>query len=275
MSAIVILQQTDAIHLITDGATYRDDGTVLEIRSKVTPLPAANCALAMRGGTWACQPLAAALSLCGSFDEIAEVLPDVVAGMTATYEIYFGDRPSHPKHFEIVIAGWSDNMDRMVAAVALTRQRNDPDDPTGFSTFDIYEPGTLFVPGQGCTIPAIDIEATLGRSLTTQADIDALDPGMDGFTLHAAQRREPGLYRGRAAYIIGGFAELTTVTRHGIESQVIHEWPDAVGQKITPVDAPPLEVAQRVVDAVSALRAAQQSALMRSPAGPELISQAA
>lgn len=275
MSAIVILQQTNAIHLITDGATYRDDGTVQEFRSKVTHLPAANCALAMRGGTWACQPLAAALSLCCSFDEIADVLPDVVKGMMATYDIYFSDQPSHPKHFEIVIAGWSDNMDRMVAAVALSRQRNDPDDPTGFSTFDIYERGTLLVPGQGCTIPAIDMEATLGRSLTTQADIDALDPEMDGFLLHAAQRREPGLYSGRAAYIIGGFAELTTVTRHGLESRVIHEWPDVIGQKITPADAPPLEVAQRAVDAIEALKAAQQSALAHSPTGPELVSRAA
>jgi hypothetical protein len=49
MSAVIVIRQTDAVHLVCDGASYKPDGTLLGITAKGFALPHLNCAIAFRG----------------------------------------------------------------------------------------------------------------------------------------------------------------------------------------------------------------------------------
>lgn len=262
MSSLIAIQQTDAIHLITDGAQYDHEGVVLNIASKVVHLRRSNCVFAVRGSHWAVLPLEFCLRLFGSLDAIVEALPPILRLMLCEYEKAQADQgaDAHPvdRHFEVTIAGWSDRMQRMVALVASTWAVRDPDDQTGLSYQVGYVPCTPWLPAQGYSQPPVDWVGVLGRAFDTQAHVDAFDPVTDGLALHEAQRVEGGAYLGRAAYLVGGFAELTTVRRDGVERQILCEWPDAIGETITPAGAAPIDLLQAVLDADQVLRAAEQ-----------------
>ncbi len=262
MSSIIAIQQTDAIHLITDGAKYDHDSVVLNIASKVVHLRRSNCVFARRGAHWAVLPLEFCLRLFGSLDAIVEALPAILRRMLAEYDKVQAERAAEPhpidQHFEITIAGWSDRMQRMVALVSSTWAVRDPHDQTGLSYQVGYVPCTPWLPAQGYSQPPVDWEGVLGRPFNTQAHVDAFDPVADGLALHGAQRLEGGTYLGKAAYLVGGFAELTTVRRDGVERQILCEWPDAIGKTITPAGAAPIDLLQAVLDADQALHAAEQ-----------------
>jgi hypothetical protein len=58
---------------------------------------------------------------------------------------------------------------------------------------------------------------------------DDVDPAVDGLKVFEILRRHrvPGA-------MVGGFVQLTTVTRDEISTRVIHRWPDRVGEPISP-----------------------------------------
>ncbi len=259
MSSIVVIQQTDAVHFITDGASYDHNGVVVRIGSKVEELPRSNCIVALRGGGWAASALHFALHLLDSFDAIIDALPNLMPFMLAKFD---GLRAAsvHPleRHFEVTVAGWSERMDRFAAGVVLTFEPFDCADETGISHMAGYQQFMPFLPGQCYTAPPADVQAAIGRELMTQEDVDAIDPLLDGFHIHEWQRIQGGLYAGQVAYIIGGFAELTTVRKDGIERRIIHEWPDVIGRKITPAGAPSLEALETARAAEKAYHAAMQ-----------------
>jgi len=63
-------------------------------------------------------------------------------------------------------------------------------------------------------------------------DATSFNPRTDGLTLIEAQRRRPWRAGGRLAHRVGGQAELTRVSRRGVERTVLKVWPDRVGEKI-------------------------------------------
>lgn len=264
MSSIVVIQQTDAIHFITDGASYNEEGVVLSIGTKVFTLPNAGCAVATRGPAWAAIPLRIALTQADCMDEVVDMLPALIRecrNLIAEVARRSGrERHGNAAGFEVTVGGWSDRWQRMIAIVGSSWEVCDPDDATGHSHMEGYESCVPWVPGQGYTAPPVDFAKVLGRVLTTQEDVDAIDPVTDGFALHVEQRTEGGLFCGRAAYTVGGFAELTTIRRGGMAQVILHEWPDLVGQKIQPAGAAPVEIMQAVLDAVNALAEAKKTA---------------
>lgn len=265
MSSVIVIQQTDAIHLITDGAQYDQTGLVVSLNSKAAHLRRSNCAFAIRGASWPKTPLTILLNVLESLDEIVENLPPMLRVMLSEYDKLqaFADGKNDPvkRNFEVTIAGWSDRMQRMVALVASTWAVADPDDQTGVSCQPGYVPCTPWIPAQGYSQPPLDWAGVLGRPFNDQSDVDAIDPIEDGFALHEAQRNEGGTYCGHAVYLIGGFAELTTVRRDRVEQQIIHEWPDAVGEYISPAGAPPLELLRSLIATDKAKNEALQAFL--------------
>lgn len=248
MSSVVAICQTDAIHLVTDGALYDHEGTVTAFQSKIIPLRSAGSVLALRGASWAAGPLTLILGAADSFDQAIDRLPDLMERMVIQFNDKLGlDVPSVDRDFEVTIAGWSSKYGRFVVAVASSYIPCDPDDSSGNSHQPDYQ---QFVPREApkaYTAPLIDVQGVLGREIITMGDVNALDGGVDGFALHCAQRVTPGIYCGKPVHLIGGFAELTTITRAGFESRIIREWPDAVGQKIAPEGAVPLALINRAM----------------------------
>ena len=49
VSAVNVIRQQDAVHVLTDGAAFFEDGTVEFIGPKAFPLPHMNLVLALRG----------------------------------------------------------------------------------------------------------------------------------------------------------------------------------------------------------------------------------
>jgi hypothetical protein len=258
MSSVVAICQTDAIHIITDGAMYDRKGVVLGFQSKIIPLHLAKSVIAVRGASWAALPLEGILRFADSFDQVLDRLPDLMERMIAAHIEELGP-DLHPadREFEVTAAGWSAKFGRLMVAVASSFKACDPDDSTGDSHQAGYQQFVPWEAPRAFTAPLIDVQGVLGRQIATVGDINELDGEVDGFALHCAQRVTPGFYYGKPVHLIGGFAELTTVMRNGFEKKVIHEWPDAIGQNISPEGAVPVELAER---AMVAQAAAQEAA---------------
>jgi len=64
---------------------------------------------------------------------------------------------------------------------------------------------------------------------------DKFDPTRDGMRVLEIQRRHlPDWPASVNHHVVGGFAQLTTITENSIETKIIHRWPDEVGQPIRP-----------------------------------------
>jgi hypothetical protein len=242
MSSLLIFHKSDAVHILMDGASYDEAGVLRQVGSKVSDLPLANCVLAMRGAGWARDALTSLLGLLPSLDDICDVLPDVIGGLLNIWDRQNADDDDRRhRNFEVTVAGWSDRAQGWAACLASTFAANDPNDPIGWSSLEGYEPGFAFFTTPLVAHPPVDVESVLGRAVETPADVQALEIKRDGLALHRAQRMEPGVFLGEPQYLVGGFAELVTVSAGGIERQIIQEWPDVVGEMIAPEGAPTLQ----------------------------------
>lgn len=243
MSSIIIIQKTDAVHLITDGAFYDPDGRVIDIRSKVAGLARSGCIFAVRGANYPSFPLELLLGLHPSFDSIMTALPDILRNVLKLFDVVTGGgAPCVQRHFEVTIAGWSDERQAWTAGIASTFQPCDPEDVQGVSHLDGYEPFMPLLAASACCMPAVDGIGILGRTFNRQEDVDGLDPVREGLLLHEAQRLVVGITSdGQIQYLVGGLAELVTVSAAGITRQLLRRWPDQIGKLITPEGAEPVE----------------------------------
>lgn len=256
MSSMLIIQQKDAVHLITDAASYDRDTVVMKLGSKVTELPASGCVFATRGASWASIPLGFLLSKLKSLDDILEAMPGILAGVLAVYdELPLQDAGSRGRNFEITIAGWSDEKQALIAAVATTFEQDDPNDPQGLSRLPGYRPRIAFHAAALAAVPPVEFSDVVGRAVQTVEHVEGLDPITDGLAIFEAQRRTPVFIGEDIHYAVGGFAELTTVTREGVTRQILKEWPeDVVGLPIAPLDANPIEEVRKIAEQIKELQ---------------------
>jgi hypothetical protein len=243
MSSIAIMQQRDAVHLVTDAAHYTSDGLVVQISSKVTELPASNSVFSIRGAGYADRVLGWLLYRFASFDDAIEALPGVMSVADSVF-LTFADSGASPvqRHFVLTIAGWSDRLQCMATVAAATYEHGDPADTEGWMTgipgYRQYSP--VYMPAMGA-MPPVDVAQALGRTLVELEDgIEDIDVAADALAIFEAQRVFPSFGPNSAQYVVGGFAELTTVTRDGIARRILKEYPDQVGKFIVPDGAEPV-----------------------------------
>lgn len=133
---------------------------------------------------------------------------------------------------------WSDERQAWTAGIASTFQPCDPEEVQGISHLDGYEPFMPLLAAAACCLPAVDGVGILGRTFNRQDDVDGLDPVREGLMLHEAQRLVVGITSdGQIQYLVGGLAELVTVSAAGITRQLLRRWPDRIGELITPEGA--------------------------------------
>jgi hypothetical protein len=179
-------------------------------------------------------------------------LPKHMQQMVAVFDQLGGDVSPIYRHFQVTVAGWSDTLNSWASGIASTYETRDPDDVTGLSHLNGYQP---FIPYQGapvCCVPAVESEV-LGRDVVTQDDINGLDPERDALLLVQAQRLTPvidGTFQ--VQYLVDGFAELVTLSAQGVSRKILCEWPDECGKLITPEGAP---TRQEVKDWIAEQRA--------------------
>ena len=230
MSAINVLRQSGAVHVFTDGAAYGADGALLHVGPKAWPLPHLKAVVACRGPELI-GPLAA--SYLSASTRSYELLRQNAGRIGRSLMESFGhllELCSHGGDFEFVVAGFS--------------ELSGPDSYL-VCNHDRYgvPPWTVIELGAFSLLPSSDaIHAAFAAGLKPGATADDLDPEVEGLRAMEAQRSAAvSLQRDESLVIVGGFAQMTTITPDGISTKVLKRWPDQFGK---PIGSQELEAVQ-------------------------------
>jgi hypothetical protein len=228
MTAINVIRQANAVHVLTDGIVCNSEGVISEIGPNTFTLPNLPAALAIRGPTQFMPFLVHRLSReCQSFDELLKNIVPAALDVHMSIPMTLGYGEVRP-NFDLVVAGWSNERGRPESFV-MTNQ--EPRDQIGLAT----------AAWQLMRLPDVSIAPSVGMAQIKSVgwrvpeSAEAFQPSIDGIKLLHAQRLSKGLrpaLPNRDTDSVGGFVQLTTVHAHGISSTLLHRWPDRVGQRI-------------------------------------------
>ncbi len=222
MTALNVIVQANAVHLITDAAGFDAEGRVTVIESKVIAWDGSRLALGW-SGTGGHHAIAAAIMgerPPASISDLLTLLPAIA------HQVNLGavrDMGPEWAGLQIVACFW-DQGRNSPRALAVTTHR------TGWAA--ALRPGHL-TELTHLTTPQVDLSAVLGRPFdkATNAGFDAT---RDGRALLEAQRRVTWEIGGVAVHQVGGFGGRHTITAAGVERAELIRWPDEVGRRIEP-----------------------------------------
>jgi hypothetical protein len=210
MSALIAVCATDAVHLLTDAAaTFLDSGIVAAIHSKQIPLR--NGAVVTGVGSYAAIAGFAELAANLGRDEVREAAPELWQKVLETL-------PARKDLCILAVAGWGERERRPWV------ETFSGDGRLGFTTFVAFPSTTT----PACTTRFL--ERFVG-------DPDAFVVS-DGVALIEELRRIPRRYDCGEHPAVGGFVQHTTVTRDGVTTRVVRDWPDLKGQCISLEERP-------------------------------------
>lgn len=206
-------------YLLSDQAFYHNDGTVLDIASKVSANDRLRVAVATSGTSYLgmTEEISKALDTFPTQAAALKGMPDVMRLLQASLDNHFARDGAETNGLQdpfvqALVAVWSVEHDRpegyVIASAAGTM-------PPGYAPYSlrgvrcIVSPPTVGAPHPGAG--------------------GAFDPRVDGRRLIKAQRalRDAGGMRR-----VGGAAELIRVCAHRIERSIIWRWQDQIGEVI-------------------------------------------
>jgi hypothetical protein len=229
VTAINIIRQRDAVHVLTDGASYEPDGTPGWPGEKIWPLPHLHAVVAVSGLRLMPGIAVELLSKAAdTYDGLKEKAADVVREIDTDFRPFADAFAMGETPLAIVVAGFgAAGPDSYVVA-------NHGRYP-GISPFTVTTTGPIAI------MPEIDVQAWADSIGRTIAGADDLDPAVDGLKLLEIQRATPVPVLGNEsvqAKIVGSFAQITTVRRDGeIRTCVLKRWDDEAGTKIAANEA--------------------------------------
>lgn len=219
MTALNLWVQEHSAHLITDGAQYHPDGRIFSISSKVLVFPEARVAISTRGAATV-ERVRERYAHVGAVSqaELYAHFAAICANIKAENDLWHPERDVI-NGLGLTAIAWDDAADRPIAWHVGT-------DP--LTLLEGMEPNTVYKGGIGWMSPQIDDWSGI--------EWDDLCPDRDGPRILQAQRdRLEQTPSGSAFHMVGGFGEATTVTRDGVKTRRICEWPeDSIGELITP-----------------------------------------
>jgi hypothetical protein len=233
MSAIITLNQREAVSILCDGAGYDSQGTVRAVMSKAFAIPHLSAVISTRGSAVALPFLGTRLSaLFSGFDElisgIEAKLPKIIDDAEALFEL------SGATSTEMAVIGWSDQDDCGKAFTIQTRDVND----SRAEYADVEQPASfkLVERPNAFAWPAPSAQLMQEADFRGDVDIEKLVPEIDLLQILEMQRRSLIEFNGQEIHVVGGLALLSTVTRGGkIMQRVIHRWQeDKIGRMIQP-----------------------------------------
>lgn len=207
---LIASRKHDCIWIATDAASYDNAGFVGEFKSKVRAVPEWPAVITGRGNACGVETAARELTRrASSFEELVSIASRELLLIAEEFRLY---RP-----FELNLAGFS----RGRPAIFFIRTPGHDSSGVGLQPFLCLPVGqTMFGPWPG----------DVANGVAPEPD-DAPEKIVEGLReLIKLQRRVPaddGYSR------VGGYAELTTVSPDGIETQIVHRWPeDQIGQRM-------------------------------------------
>ena len=230
MSALIVIQQQEAVYLASDGATFEVDGSLIAIGpTKIFDLPNARGAISFRGRSVTSIPNELATA---SFADALRLLPEMVFRSTAwlrANEPWRRDDDILHK-VECVIAGWPDGAERPEVWGICNAE---PENADFFNHIPGYQPFRMVELPILVASPSVALSQVIGP-LASCEDVDALDAGAAALKILEAQRRTRYPIEGEPQFIVGGFGELVTIKASGVHRRRLVTWPDRVGEKIQP-----------------------------------------
>ena len=216
MTACNLWLQPHAGHLVTDGAMYDSDGVIHWIASKVVVADAARMAIGFLG-TVDQERIAAALQQRrDNFGHSQEVALQSLVPIAMDLRLENTARSPELEAqglngFALVAVTWDALIGHPRGWIVQTEdaphQMADPwtlHETFGYTTPDVPTP----------------IDMACGHLSGIQHGLEVLE----------AQRRQPQ----HGQHIVGGFGEVTTVTADGVRKVRLVDWPDKIGERITP-----------------------------------------
>ena len=233
MAAINVIRQKQAVHVISDGAFCDNAGIVCEIGPNAFALPHLPAALAIRGSTHFMPFLVHRLSReCQSFDELLAKVARAAYEVHGSFPMAFGTLGygAIEPDFDLVVAGWSRLQGTSASYLVSSHDR-------------VIGPGLTANPWQLLELPDVLIAPPVAEKQITATDwkvpysAESFRPHTDGLALVKAQRlsrREPDPRFPMQGFlhVVGGFIQVTSVSSSGVNSEILHWWPDKVGRKI-------------------------------------------
>ena len=233
MAAINVIRQRQAVHIVSDGAFCDATGIVCEIGPNAFALPHLPAALAIRGSSHFMPFLVHRLSReARSFDDMLPKIVPAALEVHGSFPMAFGTLGygTIEPDFDIVAVGWSKARDAP-ASYLVSSQDRPVAQGLAAKAWELVElPDVLIAP----PIAEKQISA-VGWNVPYSPE--SFRPDVDGVALLKAQRLsrrelDPRSGMRGQVYVVGGFIQLTTVSSHGVNSDVLHWWPDTVGRRI-------------------------------------------
>jgi hypothetical protein len=239
MTAINVLLQREAGHLVTDAAWYDLDGVVQNFAPKSQVVAHWPGAIAARGPGLANATIATEAGLVfADFDAFAN-------GAAAFLENWCKREADHlagwleQGHVEVIAVGWSKAQDRPRAIFVSSKDERAEAQVRGLTideeTQHLALPFEVFEIDAGYVRPLPTLEAMRFYKVDPEADFDAL-PSIAHYAagIVCAQRelREPLLPGGKPICFVGGYMMMTTVTRYGVSTVKGIVFPDVAGHPL-------------------------------------------
>jgi len=221
MSAFMAAKYADRVDVLSDGAVYSEDGTVMGFERKIWKSDRLPLVFVGRGDALATRAMGAAVEMAErlhkTFDATLECLQQKIEARA--------DSGAEQAALDGILAGISETRGPVIAYFH-TYQEDYPVEP--FKFHDVPqeitcgsdpEPRALHESG----LPMFWAIDGLRQYGPTFFDVMRQFPMQ-----HLAHPDKPWVYA------IGGHLDLATVTADGVTIERIHEWPDEIGQKINP-----------------------------------------
>ena len=228
LTAINVVKQRDTVHLISDGAHYDAEQRLVSTGPKVFALPHINAAVGIRGPSIALPLLAhfighGAVTYDGLKSDIVSVLKHAFASTRTVLK-----QAALGAAFEVVIGGISERSGPDAYVISGSDKGSmSPITPITDLGFLPTTPEIDTLVERMAIDAWIKNPASYGLATALIEEIDPVDFGLQIIEMQRAAK-----FGGRDSCYIGGFAQLTTVRKSGIQTRVIRRWPDKIGRPL-------------------------------------------
>jgi hypothetical protein len=227
MTAIALITSDDGIVVASDGAIVGPNDILIAHGSKVVLAPEWSCVLANRGVVGFASALKSHIGAAPDFDAVLECTRDEVR---LVYEEFKNISPEN-HHATVYLAGWSERRKAYETYRVSTREHRVVDRAAGedriLPAFTLDPLPTAFAaPG-----PSDDHV----KQFSIPCESKSLEEdAIWAMKIICAARQSGSDDSGPRVWHIGSFLQLTVIKRLSIVSNVVHCWPDPMGEKIDP-----------------------------------------